>query len=188
MIVIVEPDPRWPSIFEAESRAIVGVIGDLLGSVEHIGSTSVPGLAAKPIVDILPGVARFADLDRCVEPLKGIGYTYVPEYEDDMPFRRFFRKRPPPSPYAFNVHVVEYGCDFWQEDILFRDYLRAHPDAAREYERLKRELAPKYADVNEYADAKTAFIQAIRTRARADPRGAAWRCRGHDGRGRTRHC
>ena len=169
-IIIAEYDPRWPVIYENEARAIRDALDDRLAAIEHVGSTAVPGLAAKPVIDIMPGVARASDLDRCVSPLVGLGYEYVPRYEASLPRRRYFRKRPPGSSSAFHVHVVERGSEFWDRHLLFRDYLRAHPDVAREYERLKRELAPQFTDSNAYAEAKTDFIRSVENRARADIR------------------
>src|SRR2546421_8145170 len=138
MPILIEPyNPDWPVIYEREKSTIVAALSPLLAAIEHIGSTSVPGLAAKPIVDIMPAVRRLADLDGTVAPMVALGYEYMPQYESEVPFRRFFRKRPPDHPQAFNVHVVELDGDWWRGDRFFRDYLRIHPETAREYERLK---------------------------------------------------
>src|SRR5206468_3912812 len=90
-----------------------------------------------------------------------IGYEYLPKYEDMMPFRRLFAKKPPEHAQAYNLHVVHLGHDFWARHLLFRDYLRAHPEAAQQYEQHKRELAPQFTNTNEYAHAKTDFITSI---------------------------
>jgi GrpB-like predicted nucleotidyltransferase (UPF0157 family) len=97
------------------------------------------------------------DLDRCVTPIVALGYEYIPRYEDDMPYRRFFRLRL--AGQAHNVHLVEQGAEFWVRHLAFRDILRTHPQVAAEYAALKRSLAPRYDDVNEYAAAKTEFIE-----------------------------
>lgn len=170
-IAIDDYNSQWPLIYEVEKERIVGAIGHLLAGIEHIGSTSVPGLAAKPVVDIMPAVRSEADLDRTIAPMTALGYDYVTKYEAAVPFRRFFVKRRPPHPWAFNVHVVPYDGDWWKNDLAFRDYLRAHPETARAYEQAKRELAPRFESVNDYAAAKTSFIQAIKAKARAE-RGA----------------
>lgn len=113
----------------------------------------------------MAGVRRLADADRCVEPQR-LGYEYVPEYEADIPDRRYFRKGPAGAR-THHLHMVEYGGDFWERHVLFRDYLRAHPEVARQYEELKRDLADRYGrDREGYTDAKTAFIKGVETVAR----------------------
>jgi GrpB-like predicted nucleotidyltransferase (UPF0157 family) len=120
----------------------------------------VPGLAAKPIIDLMPAVAggHPDDLDRCVAPIVALGYRYIPDYEDEMPYRRFFRVRAPGRHH--NVHLVELGGEFWTRHLAFRDVLRSHPDVAAEYAALKRSLALRYDDVGDYTDAKAGFIEA----------------------------
>jgi GrpB-like predicted nucleotidyltransferase (UPF0157 family) len=163
-------NPRWPAMFEAERVRLVSVVGDWVDGIEHIGSTSVPGLAAKPVIDILMGVRTLADADsNCIEPVRGLGYEYVPQFETVMPFRRYFRRLTPDGIHSHHIHLVEKESDFWERHLLFRDYLRAHPECAREYEQLKRRLAPQFSDVNDYAAAKTAFIRATEQMARKQP-------------------
>ncbi len=159
-IVIVDHDPRWPRLYEMERLQILQAIGEHLVALEHIGSTAVPRLGAKPTIDIMAGVSNLDDSGRCIQPLETIGYSYVPEYEEFIPDRRYFRKGPHDAR-SHHLHMVEHGGDFWERHLLFRDHLRAHPEVARRYERLKRELAPQYTDGNEYADAKTPFIDAV---------------------------
>jgi GrpB-like predicted nucleotidyltransferase (UPF0157 family) len=169
-IEIVDYDPIWPEIYEREGASIEAALGDLIERIEHTGSTAVPGLAAKPIVDILLGIAEPHPLDACVAPLQSIGYEYVPRYEDTMPWRRYFRKRRPSSPYPHNLHVVRVGSPFWVEHVGLRDWLRAHPEDALAYAEAKRELAPRFTDVNQYADAKTTFIHGVLAKAGVPPR------------------
>ncbi|MCK4723405.1 MAG: GrpB family protein, partial [Dehalococcoidia bacterium] len=88
---IVNYDPQWPVLYEEEKGRILDVIGRRIAAIEHIGSTAVPELAAKPIIDIMIAVRRLADADECIEPLQDIGYEYVREFEVEMPERRFFR-------------------------------------------------------------------------------------------------
>jgi GrpB-like predicted nucleotidyltransferase (UPF0157 family) len=168
-IVIVDYDTRWPQLFEEERERILGAIGDWLLGIEHIGSTAVPGLAAKPIVDIMPGLRSLDDAPLLVPVMEAIGYQYIPEYEDQLPERRYFVK-PPGRGYhierLFHVHAVETSSPFWRRHTAFRDYLRAHPEACEEYAALKRLLAAKHgADRVGYTDAKTEFIQGIEARA-----------------------
>src|SRR5438067_12601201 len=126
MIIIENYNLQWPALYEQERTNILSAIEDLLAEIEHVGSTSVPGLGAKPIVDIMVGLREADYLDKCIAPLQSIGYEYLPKYEDMMPFRRLFAKKPPVHPQAYNLHVVYLGHDFWARHLLFRDYLRAH--------------------------------------------------------------
>jgi GrpB-like predicted nucleotidyltransferase (UPF0157 family) len=167
-IVISDYNPIWPDLYAHEERRIVDALGDLLVAIEHIGSTSVPGLAAKPRIDIMPGVASEADLDRVIEPITGLGCEYIAKWEDEMPSRRLFSRETSGEQIACNIHVVVFGGEFWERHLLFRDYLRRNPDVAAEYERLKRDLAPRFTVSNEYARAKTDFITSIEARARAE--------------------
>ncbi len=165
-IIIADYDPNWPARFEAEKARLLAVIGPWTAGIEHMGSTAVPGLGAKPVIDILIGVRALVEADaHCIEPINGLDYAYVPEYEKEMPYRRYFRKRNADRTRAYNIHLVEIGGEFWERHLLFRDYLRAHPDAAKAYEQLKRKLAPQFTDGNEYASAKTDFIRAMEAKA-----------------------
>lgn len=164
-VVIADYDPRWPNMYARERELILGMTGEHVAAIEHIGSTSVPGLGAKPIIDIMVAVKSLSDAALCIEPLARIGYEYVPEYEDVMPERRYFRKNVEQRR-AAHLHMVELASDFWRRHLLFRDFLRAHPLAAEQYYLLKKELARKFrTDREAYTDAKTSFIQAILKRA-----------------------
>jgi GrpB-like predicted nucleotidyltransferase (UPF0157 family) len=112
------------------------------------------------------GVDALADADLCIEPILSLGYGYVPEYEDEIPNRRFFKKLLPDGTHTHHIHVVETSSAFWADHLLFRDYLRAHPDTASDYERVKRSLAPHFTNGNDYSDAKTEFIMGVLERAR----------------------
>jgi GrpB-like predicted nucleotidyltransferase (UPF0157 family) len=166
-VIIVEYDPLWPALYEEEKERILAVVGDLVVTMEHIGSTAVPGLGGKPIIDIMPGVRSLTDVEQCIEPLAGIGYEYVPEYNEVIPERRYFHKGPPEAD-TFHLHMVEPTSDFWGRHLLFRDWLRAHPEDAQEYYRLKVELAARFGrDRDGFTDAKTPFIESIVARARS---------------------
>jgi GrpB-like predicted nucleotidyltransferase (UPF0157 family) len=165
-ITIADYNPSWPAEYDAERERILGEIGRWATEIEHVGSTAVPGLAAKPIIDIMPGVTTMSDAEHSIEGLRRLGYEYVPEFEDALPDRRYFRKGHPEQKY--HVHVVELDSSFWQRHIAFRDYLRDHPEAAAEYAALKRRLAAEYAsDSLGYTDAKSEFILGIENAAAA---------------------
>ena len=141
----------------------------LVVAVEHVGSTAVPGLAAKPVIDVLVGVRSLDEAHaRSVPPLESIGYTYMSEYEpwlpDEMLFRRALSGR-----WTHHVHLSEPSSDRWDEFILVRDYLRAHGEIAREYGELKRTLAARFnEDIAGFRDAKRPFLRALFAKARSE--------------------
>lgn len=162
-VVVVEYDPRWPARFASERDSILAALDDLVTAVHHVGSTAVPGLAAKPIIDILVE-ARTADLsaDQIVA-MERLGYEY--RGEAGIAGRRFFRKGQPRS---HHVHLFEHGHPEVEKHLLFRDYLRAHPEEAARYATLKRDLAARFgADRAGYTDSKDSFIAKVVERARA---------------------
>ena len=165
-IVVVDYQPSWPALFEEEKTRIVEALGDVMEGVvaiDHVGSTAVPGLAAKPVIDNLIGVRDLSYGERSIAPLEGIGYEY--RGEAGILGRYYFRKG---SPRSHHLHLVEHGRERWRETIDFRDYLRAHPGAVREYEELKRSLAAKHRAHREaYTDGKAPFIRSVLERARA---------------------
>ena len=163
-IVIADYDPQWPQLYEQAKHRILQATNGLIIAIEHIGSTAVPGLAAKPIIDIMPGVKQLANADACIEGLVRMGYTYVPIYEDALPDRRYFSLHLREHK-GYHIHMVEVGGDFWKRHLLFRDYLHAHPEAAQAYAQIKRKLAPQFTDTNDYASAKTEFITGMVAKA-----------------------
>lgn len=166
-IIIVEYDARWPGMYEQERVLILDLIGPQVFAIEHMGSTAVPGLGAKPIIDIMIAVRRLADAESCIEPLTTIRYEYVPAHEAVMPERRYFHKGPSRGGRTHHLHMVEHDSDFWRRHLLFRDFLRTHPLEAQQYFRLKKELAERFGtDREAYTEAKTSFIEAICERAR----------------------
>jgi GrpB-like predicted nucleotidyltransferase (UPF0157 family) len=168
---IVDYDPEWPDLYEKEKRRILEVAGDIIAGIEHVGSTAIPGIGAKPILDIMVAVNSLSDAEECIEPLRKIGYEYQPEHEASMPERRFFRRGNPPKEQHYHLHMVEQTSDFWKRHLLFRNYLRVHPKAAQDYYELKKRLAYKYGSDREgYTEAKTSFIESVVERARAEER------------------
>ena len=164
-VEIAEYDPAWPGAYERERAAVLEALGDLVFAIEHVGSPSVPGLGAKPIIDIMIGLRDLAGHARCVAPLQFLGYEHKGEF--GIPGRHYFRK-PVRGPRTHQVHMVEHVSDFWVRHLLFRDYLRENPHEAAAYDRLKRELAARFGtDVEGYTEAKREFIQSALVKARA---------------------
>jgi GrpB-like predicted nucleotidyltransferase (UPF0157 family) len=164
-VEIAAYDSAWPAAYERERALIAGALGDMVAAIEHIGSTAVPGLGAKAILDIMVGVRTLAEGDRCIRPLERLGYEY--RGEAGVPERLYFRKLTD-GLRTHHIHMVELGSDFWQRHLLFRDYLREHPDEARDYYELKVRLAERFGtDRLGYNEAKAAFIESALARARA---------------------
>lgn len=169
-MIISDYNPAWPLQYEQEAARIQAAIGPYLAGLAHIGSTSIPNLCAKPIIDILGGFHQLADAVHCIGPLEALGYVYTPKYEIQMPFRRYFNKfyiEGDTLIHTHHLHMVEIGHPFWHDHLLFRDYLRAHPDEAAKYGDFKRGLIHQFADMNDYAQAKDEIILPIKARARA---------------------
>ncbi len=171
-IEIVAYDPDWPARFEAEAAELHRVLDPaLVVGLEHFGSTAIAGLAAKPVIDILIAVRSLAAARSAfVGPLRGLGYVFWAE--NPKTDRLFFVKGMPPygARRTHHVHVTEPTGEPWQR-LAFRDYLRAHPDEAKRYERLKFDLAARHRNDREaYTDAKTAYVDEIVALARGEKR------------------
>jgi GrpB-like predicted nucleotidyltransferase (UPF0157 family) len=157
VITIVAYVPAWPARYLAEEARLREALGDLAARIEHVGSTSVPGLAAKDIVDIQVSVRSFEPQAAYQGVLEGLGYYHRPDPE---PAHRFFGLLDASGRRVVNLHVCEAGSEWERRHLAFRDRLRADPQLGHQYEQLKRRLAPLHTDVNEYADAKGEFIEA----------------------------
>jgi GrpB-like predicted nucleotidyltransferase (UPF0157 family) len=157
VIKIAEYDPNWPKKFEAHARIIAAALGGSTLKIEHIGSTSVPGLAAKPIIDILVVVSDSADESVYLPQLEAAGYV-LRVREPDWNEHRMFRT----PEKDVHIHIYSTGCPEIQRNLTFRERLRRNIDDRRRYERTKRELAAKeWPDMNAYAEAKTEVIESI---------------------------
>jgi GrpB-like predicted nucleotidyltransferase (UPF0157 family) len=167
-VIVLHPhDPSWSSRFAAARAEIMSACGGLVIEVHHIGSTAVPGLAAKPVIDLMPVVRRFEDGSACVAPLQALGYESRGEH--GIAGRHYFVLG---TPRSHQLHLFAADHPEVERHLLFRDYLRAHPDECAAYERLKRELAEKFGDDRQaYAAAKTPFCDRIDRLARAKRQG-----------------
>lgn len=158
---IVEYDQRWPTLYEEEKAVVVAATGIGADRVEHIGSTAVPRLGAKPIINLMVGVSIVECAQRETKNLEGVGYECRGE---TVPGTLYIRKA---EPRRFNLHLTQWEGTFWQDKLLFRDFLRKHPETARQYEDLKRELMAELAsDPPAYNAAKASFIESIVQQAR----------------------
>jgi len=162
-VQIVPYDPGWVAAFEAEATRLRDALKTVALRIDHHGSTAVPGLGAKPVIDIQVAVATLQPLSLYGAKLEAIGYTHVPHPDDS--FCPFFH-RPIRWPHSHHVHVVERGGREERRTLAFRDYLRDYPAVAREYEQLKRTLAEQLAAADSgsherYALAKTDFVERV---------------------------
>lgn len=165
---IVPYDPSWPALFAEERSRVMEAVGRWVEDVEHVGSTAVPGLDAKPVIDVMVGLRSMQDAYPCVEPLVKLGYSYWAEGAE--PRHRLFVRfaNLERTARTHNLHLVEAGDRYWDERLLFRDYLRDHPATALAYARLKRELAGRYREDREaYTAAKSGFVSGVVRRARS---------------------
>jgi GrpB-like predicted nucleotidyltransferase (UPF0157 family) len=166
-VEIVDYDPRWPLLFEEEAKRLRAVLdpSQIIGP-EHFGSTAIPGLAAKPIIDILIAVRSLAVAQATViETLQNLDYVFWAD--NPKTDRMFFVKGMPPfgSKRSHHVHFTEPTGEMWHR-LAFRDYLRAHPEEGEAYERLKRRLAAEHrTDREAYTDAKSAFVESVMRKA-----------------------
>jgi len=157
-VLIVDYDRAWPARFEEERKALGRVLAPwLAGPIEHIGSTAICGLAAKPILDIMIGTPEFETELQFRENIESLGYEY--KGENGIPQRHYFGKG---NPRTVHLNIVRYGGEMWLSHIAFRDRLNQNPDIAREYERLKLHLAERFKkDRESYTNSKTEFIQKV---------------------------
>jgi GrpB-like predicted nucleotidyltransferase (UPF0157 family) len=147
----------WHQLFEQEKAQIQELIGGCVLAIEHVGSTSICGISAKPILDIAIAVRKFTDGKLCVGPLENYDYEY--RGEQGISRRHYFVKG---EPRTHHIHMVELESDFWKGHLIFRDYLRQNPRIALEYDRLKKRLARKYGRKRDaYLEGKANFIENV---------------------------
>jgi GrpB-like predicted nucleotidyltransferase (UPF0157 family) len=179
-IILEEYQLSWVESFEFEKQVLASTLNDFNPTIEHIGSTAIPGLCAKPTIDVLVGLRDETELDKTIAPMISTGYTYFKKYEPTMPYRRLFAmlraladKKPPAIIdvhdefvrgqefiSSANIHVIVKDTLQWKRHLAFRDFLRTHADQSDEYGRLKTKLSKQeYQDTNQYNAAKNDFIQ-----------------------------
>lgn len=167
IVEIVPYDPNWPEKYCAEVKMVADVLGTNLTSAHHIGSTAIPGLAAKPTIDILLVVQNLDNLDACNNEMEALGYQ--PKGEHGIPGRRYFQKLAG-EVHLIHIHAFQIGHPEIYRYLNFRDYTIAHPETAEAYQSLKQKLAVLFTDrPADYTAGKEAFIRAV------DQRAAAWR-------------
>lgn len=160
-IEVVPYDPAWPLQFAAARETILKAIGPYVERIEHMGSTAVPGLCAKPVIDILIGVPSLQDSPHFLPPLQELGYTYIPEHESEFPERRYLHLIVN-GKHIHHLHIVEPGSNFFKVQLQFRDHLRRHPDDAARYAELKMDLAARFRNDREaYTESKSDFIRSV---------------------------
>ena len=172
--IVVLYDPNWRLLFEEERRRIVEAVGHIVAGVHHVGSTSIPGMPAKPILDIAVLLREFDDGEQCIEPLENIDYFHKGADEVDIPGDRFFLRGHPAQEGCsdgeeIRTHVLHmYTLDSpirWNH-FAFRDCLIAHPEVAAEYARLKLALAERHSDDRTaYSAGKRSFITGVLEKA-----------------------
>ena len=152
-VVLVPYDPEWPRLFEAERMRLERVLEPWLeDGIHHVGSTSIPGIAAKPIVDMIAGVRDFEEARAAYEPLLALGWEHTPHRPG---IAHHFSKT------SFGLHLTEPGSDLWRERLAFRDALRADPSLVADYEAVKLRLAREHFDTGGYTQAKRGFVAAV---------------------------
>jgi GrpB-like predicted nucleotidyltransferase (UPF0157 family) len=161
--LIVDYDPAWPELAAAEMARVEAALGAQVARIDHVGSTAVPAMAAKPIVDLQVSVAEIAPTERYARPLEELGYLFAPD--PASPDFHFFGK-PAERPRTFHLHVCAAGGDDEARHLALRDYLRAHPEEAARYGEVKRRLvALRPGDRLAYIDGKADYVAALEERA-----------------------
>lgn len=159
IVELVPHSDEWKSLYEREKKLLRLAVGDFLIAVEHIGSTAIPQIVAKPIIDIMVGVRDLSDVENYLSPLAEIGYEY--RGESGIAGRRYFRKGTE-TVSTHHLSFAEFGGDVWKRHLMFCDYLRENAEAAQRYNELKKDLAVKFKDNREaYTDGKTEFVEEI---------------------------
>lgn len=167
-VEVVPHDPRWRDAFAAEAKQVAAALGENVVAVRHIGSTAIPGIYAKPVIDLLVEVRDITEVDGRSRAMESLGYEVLGEY--GIPGRRYFRKDNREGIRTHNIHAFEAGSAEAERHLAFRDYMIAHPAEAQRYGELKRKLAEEHPqNPDGYMDGKDGFIK------ETDRRAARWR-------------
>jgi GrpB-like predicted nucleotidyltransferase (UPF0157 family) len=160
LVRLVPYQPAWAELFRQEAERLSAALGDRVVRVEHVGSTAVPGLDAKPILDIVVAVRDLTDAAAFENALSPLGYLH--QAENDRPGRLYFVKRLPDDRSTHHLNITELGTECWFTHVAFRDYLREHPEAREEYQKLKLNLVSRSSsDRAAYQEGKEEFIQRV---------------------------
>jgi len=160
---VVSYNPNWKKMYKEESEKIKNILNDIIIDIHHIGSTAIPGIKAKPVIDILVEVKDIEAVDQYNHKMEELGYEVMGEY--GIPKRRFFRKGG--NNRTHHIHIFQVGNEEIERHINFKEYLIAHPDKGREYSKLKEKLTNKYThDVENYTNSKSDFIKEIDRKAK----------------------
>ncbi len=163
-VEVLPHDRQWYHAFEQEKQQLLQVLGDRVVRIHHIGSTAIPGILAKTIIDGLVEVNSIATLDECDRSMEAIGYVVMGEH--GIPDRRYSYKANSAGIRTHHVHAFEVGHAAITRHLAFRDYLIAHPDEAQQSSELKRELARQYPyDIDRYIEGKAGFVKAMNEKA-----------------------
>lgn len=162
MITLIPYSIQWQQCFEEEKAKLEKILNHCRPVIEHIGSTAIPEIYAKPIIDILIGISNFKSNEtEIIEKIERLGYMYNSKFEDEFPYRRYFQKNDDEGKRTHQIHLVNYPSAWFEKYILFRNYLRTHSESAISYSNHKLELATKFDDSLAYARAKTDFCRKI---------------------------
>jgi len=166
-ITVVPYQSGWIGLFEREADLLRGALGEKALSIEHIGSTSIPGLDSKPIIDIMVAVESLRQATKLIPAVEALGYEHRPH--DIIPDRIFFVKEPSPEFRTHHLNLTPLESKFWKNQIVFRDYVRANDQIAAEYVDLKKNIAEIYAQTHQLdRDAKTEFVSRMLELARKE--------------------
>jgi GrpB-like predicted nucleotidyltransferase (UPF0157 family) len=166
---IVPYQSGWKELFEQEADLLLRALGEKALCIEHIGSTAVPGLVAKPVIDIMVAVVSLTQATELIPVLEAIGYDY--RAADTVPERLFFAKESSPEYRTHHLNLTAQESGFWKNQLAFRDYLRAHDQVAAEYGELKKHLAALYAQTHQLdRDGKTEFVTSVQELAEKEKR------------------
>lgn len=157
---IVPYQRGWKDLFEREADLLHSALGEKALRIEHIGSTAIPGMLAKPIIDIMVAVVSLAEAAKLIPVVESLGYEYKPH--DTIPERIFFAKESSPEHRTHHLNLTALGSGFWTNQLAFRDYLRAHDEIAAEYVDLKKRIDEQYAQAHQLdREAKSEFVAQV---------------------------